>query len=57
VATVRWRDGGTDPLRFPTATVGMPLPPDTTLRYDGPLADLRFIQVSAGAVLNVLYYA
>jgi len=53
VAAVRWRDDGTDP----TSSVGFPLQPDAVLRTDGPLPALRFIQASAGAVLNVMYYA
>lgn len=50
---VRWRDDGV----APTATVGMPLASGVTLQYDGDLAKIRFIQSSAGAILNVSYYA
>jgi len=53
VAGVRWRDDGTDP----TATVGMPLASGVTLQYDGDLTKIRFIQSTAGAILNVSYYA
>lgn len=52
-ADVRWRDDGT----APTATVGMLLPAGAELRYTGALAALRLIQVSAGATVNVSYYA
>lgn len=52
-ADVRWRDDGTDP----TATVGMWLPAGAELRYTGALAALRLIQASAGATVNVSYYA
>lgn len=52
-ADVRWRDDGT----APTASVGMLLPAGAELRYTGALAALRLIQASAGAVLNVSYYA
>lgn len=50
---VRYRDDGT----APTATVGMPLPVNTVFHYDGNLANIRFIEQTAGAVLNVSYYA
>lgn len=49
---VRWRDDGTDP----TATVGYPLPVNTELKYDGNLMKIKFIEQTAGAVLNVAYY-
>lgn len=49
---VRWRDDGTDP----TAAIGMTIPAGGELRYDGNLAAIRFIQVTAGAILNVSYY-
>lgn len=50
---VRWRDdGGT-----PTASVGMPLDPGTPLQYDGDLNRIKFIEVVAGAKLNVSYYS
>lgn len=51
-ADVRWRDDGTNP----TASVGMPLPNGGVLEYDGKLSALKFIQVSAGAKINVSYY-
>ena len=50
--SVRWRDDGTDP----TTTVGMLMPSTVVLEYDGQLANLRFIEVSASAKLNVSYY-
>lgn len=53
---VRWRPDGV----APTATVGHILPNSLTigappLYYDGDLTGLRFIQVTAGALLNVTY--
>lgn len=51
---VRWRDDGVDP----SATVGMPLSVDKDLVYGaGQLSRLRFIEQTAGAVLNISYYA
>ena len=52
---VRWRDDGT----APTATVGMPIPSggSTTFYGAAELAALKFIAASAGAILNVSYYA
>lgn len=50
---VRYRDDAV----APTATVGMPLPVGATLRYDGDLAAIRFIEQAAGGRLNVSYYA
>jgi hypothetical protein len=52
-AGVRWRDDGT----APTSTVGMPLATGVTLQYDGDLTRIRFIQQSAGAIINISYYA
>ena len=51
-ASVRWRDDGT----APTASVGMPLQPGSTLFYDGDLTRIRFIQQSPTATLNVSFY-
>ena len=53
VSVLEWRDDGT----APTATVGMLLPAGAELRYTGALAALRLIQASAGATVNVSYYA
>ena len=54
VADVRWRpDGATN---APTASVGMLLPSGAERVFDGWLASVRFIQVTAGAVINVSYY-
>ena len=54
VADVRWRpDGATN---APTASVGMLLPSGAERVFDGGLAPVRFIQVTAGAVINVSYY-
>lgn len=52
-APVRWRDDDVPP----TATVGMPLNVGDVLNYDGPVRAVQFIQMSAGAVLNINYYA
>jgi len=50
---VRWRDDGTDP----TTTVGMILYAGQTLRYNGDVRMVKFIEVAASAELNVaLYY-
>lgn len=50
---VRWRDDGTDP----TASVGQPLAVGAELRYDGMgLAKLKFIEQTATAKVNVVYY-
>lgn len=50
---VRWRDDGT----APTSAVGMPLAIATVLSYDGDLSRVQFIEQSAGAKLNISYYA
>jgi hypothetical protein len=50
---VRYRDDGTPP----TATVGMPVAVGTTLRYDGDLSKIQFIEQTASAKLNIVYYA
>ena len=50
---VRWRDDGIDP----TSTVGMPLAAGVALQYDGDLSKIRFIESTAGAKLNISYYA
>lgn len=50
--SVRWRDDGTDP----TTTVGMFLPTSVVLEYDGQLSELKFIEVTASAKLNISYY-
>jgi hypothetical protein len=49
---VRWRDDGSDP----TATVGMLLPVNTDIVYNGRLDKIKFIEATASAVLNVSYY-
>lgn len=51
--TVRWRDDGTDP----TPTVGMTLVAGAGMDYHGNLAEIEFIEVAAGAKLNVTYYS
>ena len=50
---VRWRDDGT----APTASVGMLVVANSSMSYDGDLQKIRFIAATAGAVLNVSYYA
>jgi hypothetical protein len=49
---VRWRDDGTDP----TTTVGMNLAAGASLDYEGQLAAIKFIEVTASAKLNVAYF-
>lgn len=50
---VRWRDDDV----APTAGVGMPLAVGVTLQYDGDLTKIKFIEQTAGAKLNIAYYA
>ncbi len=50
---VRWRDDGP----APTGSVGMPVAAGAYLSYDGDLRNIRFIQQTASAKLNVSYYA
>jgi len=50
---VSWRDDGI----APTGTIGMPLPVNTVLEYDGDLRRIQFIEQAASAVLNISYYA
>ena len=50
--SVRWRDDGTNP----TASVGMMLAADDYIFYTGYLENIKFIQVTASAKLNVSYY-
>ena len=50
---LRWRDDGI----APTTTVGMPLSVGVDFSYDGDLNRIRFIAVTAGAIINVSYYA
>lgn len=49
---VRWRDDKT----APTASVGMPLAVGVPLQYDGDLTNIRFIEQTGGAKLNISYY-
>ena len=52
-AGVRWRDDeGTL-----SSAIGMPLAAGVTFIYDGDLGKIQFIQQTAGAILNVSYYA
>lgn len=51
-APVRFRDDGTDP----TSSVGYPMAIGEERIIAGPTDALKFIQQSAGAVLDVLYY-
>ena len=50
---VRWRDDGV----APTASVGMPLAAGVTLQYDGDLTQIKFIEQTASAKLNISYYS
>lgn len=50
---VRWRDDGV----APTASVGMPLAVGVTLQYDGDLTQIKFIEQTGSAKLNISYYA
>jgi len=49
---VRWRDDKT----APTASVGMPLAVGVPLQYDGDITNIRFIEQTGGAKLNISYY-
>lgn len=50
---VRWRDD----LGTLSTTVGYPLAAGSELRYEADgLTQLRFLQVTAGAILNVTFY-
>ncbi len=50
--TLRFRDSGS----APTATVGIRLLADSVFWFTGDLAALRFIEETAGGILNVSYY-
>lgn len=50
---IRYRDDGPDP----TANAGMPIPAGGSLFYNGDLSAFRVVQETAGAILNVSYYA
>lgn len=50
---IRWRDDGINP----TASVGMPVSAGAYLSYDGDLRNIKFIQTSASAEINVTFYA
>lgn len=49
---VRWRDDGTDP----TANVGMVLQNGRDMLYTGNMAKIKFIEITAGAEINISYY-
>lgn len=49
---IRWRDDSV----VPTATVGMPLPAGKELWFNGDLHKILFIEQTAGAEVNVMYY-
>lgn len=49
---VRWRDDGTDP----TADIGMVLQAGRDMLYTGNMAKIKFIEMTAGAEINVSYY-
>jgi hypothetical protein len=50
---VRWRDDGT----APTTTVGHVLAAGESMLYEGDLNQIKFIEVTASAKLNVTFYA
>jgi hypothetical protein len=50
---VRWRDDGTDP----TSTVGQPVSAGQALCYANEVGAFRVIGQTAGATINVTYYA
>lgn len=49
---VRYRDDGV----APSASVGLPMATAEKMLYTGNLAALKFIEQTAGAIINVLYY-
>lgn len=49
---VRFRDDGTNP----TAAIGIPLAVGVEFFYIGPLANIKFIEQTASAKLNIAYY-
>jgi len=49
---VRWRDDGT----APTASVGHILAAGETMFYEGDMNNLKFIEVTTSAKLNVTFY-
>lgn len=49
---IRWRDDGVDP----TASVGMIIPAKDILFYTGKFDAIKFIEVTAGAKVNVTFY-
>lgn len=51
---VRWRDDGINP----TATVGIPMAvADAPYTYVGTLSAIKFIEATAGAILNISFYS
>jgi hypothetical protein len=50
--SVRIRDDGVDP----TAGVGFPLNANDVFEYTGDLSAIKFIEITASAVLHALYY-
>jgi len=49
---VRWRDDGTDP----TASVGMIIAAGDILMYTGDFSEIKLIEVTGSAKLNITYY-
>lgn len=49
---VRWRDDGTNP----TTTVGMNQAVGSTLEFYGDFGRIKFIETTAGTIINVAYY-
>lgn len=50
--SVRWRDDGT----APTTGIGMVLAAGDDVVYSGDLAEVRVIEITASAKLNISYY-
>lgn len=50
---LRYRDDGVDP----TAAIGMLIPANTSINYDGNLNAIRIINGAAGAIANISLYS
>ena len=50
--SIRWRDDGVDP----TAAIGMLIPVNTVVEFDGDLDKFRMIETAASAKANCTYY-
>lgn len=49
---IRYRSDGTDP----STTVGIRLAPEDIYFYTGKMEDIKFLEVSSGAILNIEYF-